>query len=269
MTALSGCAVLPGDSPAPVSGSGKNPPPDGLDTGLVTTVTDGDSIDVDIGGANIAVRLTGINAPEINECYGDEALNHLIEEIAEEIVAIDRQGTDQFGRALADVWFGDRLINLELVELGLATATTPDLQSTHGAALLAAESAAFEARIGMWGTEVCNSAGPVTEIEFDLDASEINPPGPDDDVLDDEYITIVNSGGTIVDLSGWTLRDESSRNRLIFPAGSSLRPGGELAISSGCSTTPAWCGSTSIWNNDGDLALLLDENGRVIARARY
>lgn len=244
-------------------------PSTGLPTGQVTWIDDGDSIEVDLADTALDIRLIGINAPESGECQADASLDYLIDTIKLNEVAIDEYDTDQFGRTLADVWFDDELVNLKLVTMGMATAITPDGSYPHGEAMLAAEDSAFAARVGMWGLDICGASGVPPAIEFDLADSQTNPSGPDDEVLDNEYITIVNRGEVTVDMGNWVLRDESSRNRLMFPPGTDLLAGERMTISSGCSTTVSWCGTTPIWNNAGDLALLLDSDGRVVARARY
>ncbi len=255
--------------PVPNGGDPQPPLPTGLAIGEVTWIGDGDSIEVDVDEATLEVRLIGINAPESGECYGDVPQDYLIDTIKLAEVAIDPYETDQFGRTLADVWFNGELLNLRLVTMGMATAITPDQGYPHGETLLAAETAAFQARVGMWGLDVCGSSGILPAIEFDMAESQTDPAGPDDEVLDSEYIAIVNRGDLPVDMGHWVLRDESSRNRLRFPQGTVIAPGERMTISSGCSTAVSWCGSTSIWNNGGDLALLLDSDGRVVARVRY
>lgn len=264
-----GATGTPTDQATTIDGAPLPDQPSGMSTGRVRWITDGDTIDVDTDGGEVTLRLLGINAPERGDCFAEEALDFLIDEIKGRSVQFDDLGTDQFGRTLADVWFEGRWINGELVASGLTTAVTPDDGYLHGDLLIEAEDRAYTAREGLWGDEACGSVGPSPDVSFDLDRSAFNPPGPDDSVLDDEYIVIVNNESTAVDLSGWTLRDESSRNRLVFDLGTMLAAGDTLTVSSGCSTDPSWCGDRSIWNNAGDLALLLDENGRVVARARY
>lgn len=243
--------------------------PDGLSVGTVTWITDGDTFDVDLGGDEIEVRLLGVNTPERGECYDDVALDYLIANVKGQVVGLEISGDDQFDRTLASVWLEEKMINLDLVHLGFAIALTPGDGEPYGTALLDAEEEAFQAGRGLWSDGACGSDGPVPAIEFDLGASQFNPPGPDDEVLDDEYIVIVNRGNEDVDLGAWTLRDESSRNRLVFDESVTLGAGDMLTISSGCSTDPGWCGPGPVWNNSGDMALLLDPSGRVVARARY
>lgn len=261
--ALAACAgATPHDSTAPARLAGQ-------ELAEVLWVDDGDTIHVSVGDDSLTLRLIGVNAPEHDECFGDAARDYLIGEIDGTHIGITRYGTDQFGRTLADVWQGDVLLNISLVRIGMATALRSDRQYPNNQVMLAAENSAYEEGVGMWSPMACEASGDVPEIEFDLAQSQLNPDGPDDEVLDSEWIAIVNRGEETVDMSGWTLRDASSRNRLSFPGGVTLQPGQELRITSGCSSVPSWCGTTSIWNNDGDLALLLDHHGRVVARARY
>lgn len=243
--------------------------PSGMATGRVTWIDDGDTIEVDSDSGELTLRLIGINAPERGECYADRGLDFLIDEVKGRSVQYAELGIDQFGRVLADVWLENRWINGELVASGMATAVTPDETHPLGRHLVENEESAFANGIGLWGEAACGDGGQLPAVDFDITQSNFNPPGPDDSVLDDEYVTIANLGSEEVDMSGWVLRDESSRNRLIFDDGTTLAGRESLTISSGCSTRPSWCGGRSIWNNAGDLALLLDEDGRVVARLRY
>lgn len=220
-------------------------------SGVVTRIYDGDTIAVDLDQGIIDVRLLDINAPENDECFYKESLDHLIDTLKGHNVRLDIGATlDQFGRTLAHVWDDDRNINVELVEMGLALATTPD----SGSGYLVEEEGAFENDIGLWSGDACGS-GPIPQIMIiALDPSK-------------ETIVIINDESAEVDLSGWTVRDESSRHRYRFPNGSALQPGARLTISS---DDLAWDpGGSPVWNNDGDMALLLDRDGRVVDRWRY
>lgn len=235
----------------------------------VTWVSDGDTIDVDTDRGTLEVRLLGVNTPEKGECFADEALRYLIDNLKGREVGLEIAETDQFGRTLASVWLGDELVNLALVENGLGIALTPGDIDPYGNYLLASEDRAYDTRTGLWSAEACGNSDPIPTITFDLGASQVNPPGPDDQVLDEEYIVIHNETADHIELEGWVLRDESSRNRLLFDGPLQLTAGEKLEISSGCRTDPSWCGDNPVWNNGGDMALLIDDSGRVVARARY
>lgn len=235
----------------------------------MSRVIDGDSIDIDVGGETVEVRMIGINANERGECHSEEAADYLVEELTDASVGVETVARDQFDRVLANVWLDEELVNLTLVASGLVIAQTPLPEDPNRSALIAAEEEAYESGLGLWSAEACGSAGPVPDIGFDLGSSTIDPPGPDGDGLGDEYVVVVNNGEEAVDMTGWTLRDESSRNRKVFADGTTLAPGEQIEISSGCADPLSWCAGSPIWNNDGDMALLLDAYGRVVARARY
>lgn len=235
-------------------------------TATITNVVDGDSLAVLTADGSMTVRLADINAPERGECYGDEARSHLAGEEGS-AATVEVVGTDQFDRALAHVSVGDRRLNLEMVTLGLAIALAPDPDDTRGADILAAEQGAYDDAVGLWGAMACGDGGPVADVVIDSGRSEPNPDGPDDEHLEDEYIVVANEGTADVDLSGWILRDTSSRNRYRFPAGTSIRAGGRVIVTS---SDPDWSpGGGPVWNNDGDMALLQDDLGTVIDRWRY
>jgi len=258
---LVACAVTP--SPGPPDGPGATSPA-GLIRGQILKVDDGDTFIFETGAGEVTVRLLGVNAPERDECLYAEAAAWLQANLEEQPVVFEDHGPDQFGRNLGYVWAGDSFVNLALVESGLAIATTPGEREIRGGDLLSAEETAYREGFGIWGPAAC---GATREIELTVDTSGHNPPGPDDEVLDLEHVTIVNHGATTGDLSGWLLRDESSSHRFRFPEGTIIEPGTALMVTSG---DAGWePGDSPVWNNDGDMALLLTPDGAVAARERY
>lgn len=236
------------------------------ESGTVTWVSDGDTVTVSNASGDIEVRFAGINAPEDDECFGDVSRDHLIDTLKDREVELEVIGTDQFGRTLAYVWEGDRNVNLELVKLGLAIATTPDSDQPPGPDFLEAESSAVLHSLGLWGEDACGG-GPLPDVVIDVGSSVFNAPGPDDDNLAGEQITIRNDDDKKVNLTGWVLRDESSRHRYTFPNGTRLEPGKSITIES---DDPGWDpGGSPVWNNKGDMAMLLNRDGRVVDVWRY
>lgn len=233
--------------------------------GAVVRANDGDSLVVATESGEVEVRLMGINAPESDECHGPEAEARLRDLVDGGEVGLDEVGQDQFDRTLAYVWLGDLLVNLDQVEGGFAIATTPDDGDPNGQALLDAEEEAVASRLGMWSNTACGATGPIPPVHVDGDASRFDPPGPDEEVLEQESVALASA--QTVELGGWVIRDESSEHRCHLPAGTSIDAGSGLSIAS---TDPCWDpGDRSVWNNGGDMALLLDPTGRVIARHRY
>ncbi|WP_214019537.1 MBL fold metallo-hydrolase [Methanoculleus sp.] len=83
----------------------------------------------------------------------------------------------------------------------------------------------------------------------------------------DEQITVTNAEETAVNLTGWTVTDEGTRNTYTFPV-FTLDPGADVAVHSGVGNDTAtdlyWGREAPVWNNDGDLATLADANGTVV-----
>ncbi len=255
------------------------PPPEEQEVGTVVSVTDGDTLSMIVKGATVEVRLEGINAPERTECWGSEATALMLSRLSgKELVLVSGENdTDQFGRLLRDVYLetadGPEFINATMVAEGNAVAVQNG--GPNEAMLKALEARAFQSGKGMWGTLVCGDEEAlkadrpvvrVSDIQFD-------PPGPDEDALDQEYVTIVNEGYGRVSLSGWTLRDESSSNRFTFPSGVMLSPGDSVTVVTGCDGGPPdslnWCSDTPVWSNGGDTVIVSDTLGNAVIWFTY
>jgi hypothetical protein len=234
----------------------------------VIRVSDGDTVVVMTEGPDeLTVRLAAVNAPDRGECHADESLALLEDIVGGGEVEMVRTGTDQFGRTLAHLYAGGSHVNLELVALGMALVVTPDPDDGLAGGLIGAEEQAFSSGLGLWGPDSCGRKTEIPELVIEAALSRVDPPGPDDERLAEELVVIVNPGSVGVDLSGWLLRDESARHRFTFPVGTSLGPGDRLTVSS---DDEGWSpGDGPVWNNGGDVALLLDPVGTVVARWRY
>jgi micrococcal nuclease len=241
-------------------------PPGDLIPGRVERVNDGDSGVVATEDSDVEVRLMGVNAPEQDECHYQESRDHLAGLIEGESVGLEVISTDQFDRTLAYVWLDELLINGELVRDGFAIATTPPEEGDpHGESVIAAEAGAHQAGVGLWSSTACGSAAPLPETSIDADGSVFDPSGPDDEVLEREWVSLTST--ETVDAGGWTIRDESSQHRC------HLAPGTMITVEEGLIVTSAdecWDpGNSPVWNNGGDMILVLDDSGTVVARHRY
>lgn len=154
-----------------------------------------------------------------------------------------------------------------MVVSGFAVASTPDESDPYRQAILDAEETAFSSRTGLWAADACGGSGNLAPISIDAEASLPDPDGPDDQNLRAELIVIDNGGSSAVDLDGWTIRDESTRHRFRFADGISIAPGDSIVVTS---DAPGWDpGGSPVWNNSGDMALVQDPHGNVVARWRY
>jgi endonuclease YncB( thermonuclease family) len=237
----------------------------------VVRVFDGDSLIVSIDGKELEVRLLGINAPEGNECHGNESrdmLEQLLSSGALTLVA-DTEDTDQYGRLLRYLYVDGLNVNLAMLANGDAVV----LQGEYSAdANFAAISDAAAARgIGMWALDACGEGTPPTGITI---ADYVyNPAGSDGNVMNDEWVAIANRGEGSVDLSGWLVRDESTEHRFHFPDGFRLAADDAVVVHSGCDSDSRsdlyWCSDGPVWSNGGDTVIVQLPGGTVVARERY
>ncbi len=92
----------------------------------VTRVIDGDTFEVDppvpmpSGVQSTDVRPLCLDTPEVGECHFDEATEALRSLILGETVLLTfgDECTDGWDRALAYVWLGDLLVNVEMARTG-------------------------------------------------------------------------------------------------------------------------------------------------------
>ena len=129
----------------------------------VVRVVDGDTIHVEIDGDRATVRLIGMDAPEAardgqppERLAGDatDVAADLLDDAPVLVLERDRSDTDRFGRLLRYVWQpidgGWRLLNAELVRLGMADARDYRPDTGRQRALDEAEREAREAGRGIW-----------------------------------------------------------------------------------------------------------------------
>lgn len=240
--------------------------PAGAVIGVVTWIDDGDTIEVVLTDEVTEVRLVSMNAPDQGECFADRALNHLIETLRDRTIRLVTFGEDQFGRTLAHVFADDRHVNLELVEMGMAIAATPEGNDPYRKAMLKAEDDAYVSGFGLWAASACGTDDPLPNVVIVPGQSVIDPDGPDDQNLAQESLRLRNEGSESIDLTGWIVRDESTRHRFTFGE-LTLEPDETVTVPS---SDPGWDpGGGPVWNNDGDMAMLQLPDGTVVSRWRY
>lgn len=250
------------------------PPPAAL-RATASRLADGDSFDVewiDAPPADITraeVRLLGLNAPEAEACFGSNARLVLQDLIAGQQILVEIVETEDggFGRQISNVWAGDVLLNLAMVEAGAALALSDG--GPHGALIAQAQTEAKAAGRGLW--TACDADADLVILDLRPDAR-----GRDDFNPNGEWIEIANLGATPVDMTGWGIRDESTRHRYEFPDGFVLAADDFVRIGSGCewddndeNVDLFWCAFDPVWNNSGDTAFLVDANGLFVDEWSY
>jgi micrococcal nuclease len=132
----------------------------GMVPAQVVEVVDGDTIKVVIDGAQYTVRYIGIDTPETVhpdmdvQWMGPEASAANKAMVAGQTVYLEKDvsETDRYGRLLRYIWLADgRMVNEELCRQGYAQVSTypPDIH--YQDRFLAAQQAARDAGLGLWG----------------------------------------------------------------------------------------------------------------------
>jgi endonuclease YncB( thermonuclease family) len=90
-------------------------------TGKVVGVADGDTITVlDADRVQHKIRLTGIDAPEKKQPFGNRSKQSLSDMVFDKNVIVETNKRDRYGRELGKARAGGKDVNLEQVRAGLA-----------------------------------------------------------------------------------------------------------------------------------------------------
>jgi micrococcal nuclease len=154
-----------------------NEVPRGVEPASLISVSDGDTIRVDIGGKVETLRLILVDTPETRdpnnppECFGAEAsdfLEGLLPRGTELYLETDVSARDRFGRLLRYVWLdrGDEvyLVNEAMVRSGYAAQSTfpPDVK--YEERIQAAARFAREHGYGLWSACQTDAEGDTNEL---------------------------------------------------------------------------------------------------------
>ncbi|WP_218138610.1 lamin tail domain-containing protein [Halobacterium jilantaiense] len=260
-------------------------------TVTVTSVTDGDTVDVEYqNGSTDTVRLLGVDTPEVNgentpseyegvpdtqagsECLasaGDDASQYTTSALAGETVTLkfdseaDRRG--DYGRLLAYVYADGENVNRDLVETG--NARVYDSAFSKSETFYDAEADAQDAGDGLWTCQSPDDGG-----DGETDAVSIDWVYAEADALNDERVKLTNDGDSAVDMSGFVLSDAAD-HEYAFPDGFTLDPGASVWVHSGSGTDDAddryAAFGSEVWNDDGDTATLTDADGDTVDERSY
>ncbi len=73
-------------------------------TGVVTRVVDGDTLEMEIDGKRVNVRLFGIDAPEMSQPFGHESKDFLARRILNEELIVIPRDIDRYNRLVAGLY---------------------------------------------------------------------------------------------------------------------------------------------------------------------
>jgi len=227
----------------------------------VSEVIDGDTVILSNGDR---IRFLGINTPENGMYFYIESKEVLEAMILGEDVALEKDISDYdlYGRKLRYVFLNDIFVNLEMVKRGFANIYTYPPDVKYAEDILAAERYARENNLGLW--ELSEFDDIYIEIFYDA-------PGNDNENINGEYIVLENTGSSILNMAGWTIKD-SGTNIYVFGAGR-LYPGSKITLFSGKGTDDEdilyWNSHRPVWNNDFDTLYLRDADGLLMNIYNY
>jgi endonuclease YncB( thermonuclease family) len=239
----------------------------------VIQVVDGDTLVVANASGKTTIRLYGIDSPEYNQPFGNEAREFTKRVAMSQNVRIEALNQDDYGRTVAKVYLPDNsYLNARIIEAGYAWwfrryAPNEKLLQTM-------EEEARSARRGLWSRETpqepwnfrrpetamsAPSNSPVAITHLHCNGTGVNEP--------DEYVELQNLTSNAIDLTGWTLHDEGRKHALPFPPGFRLEPKQQCRVytnqHTGCLSFEE--DKSAIWNNFGDRAYLLDPSHQIVS----
>jgi len=279
--------------------------PESAVTVSVTAVVDGDTIQVAYeNGTGDTVRLVGVDTPEVHtendpaefegvpetdagaSCLrgaGTNASSLAKQQLLGETVGLafdpDLNRRGYYDRLLAYVVVDETLFNYRLVETGHARVY--DSGFTRAERFYAAEDAARSDRRGLWRCTnpdaVTHTAiadgGTITESPSGVEIATIHADaaGNDNENLNDEYVTLTNTGNATLALSGWTVSDAAGHQYTF--ANSTLDPNASVTLYTGSGTDTDteryWGRNGAVWNNDGDTVIVRNASGETVLRQSY
>mgnify|MGYP000061538527 FL=1 len=135
--------------------------PDGRVHGVITQVTDGDTIAVRFGGTTEKIRLIGVDTPETKHptkpvgCWGPEASAHttaLLPPGTDVYIVRDVEARDKYKRLLAYIYrtADDLFVNRELLAGGWGVLLSIEHNIKFETDFAAASYSAQQANLGLW-----------------------------------------------------------------------------------------------------------------------
>jgi endonuclease YncB( thermonuclease family) len=243
-------------------------------TTTVVKVVDGDTIDAEVFGVVQRVRMLGINATETGVCHAEAAklwLKDRIEGRSVQLTAKDPNVKLNFGRPARFIDLDGDDIGAEMIELGLVIPYPHPTETARNDKYLDLAAEARQRGVGIWDDDACGS-GPAQAAGLELlvrwDAEE------DDSLnVNGEWIDVYNPSDAPVSLTGWHVRDASTRT-YEFPRGTRVPAGSYVRVHVGRGTdTPTrkyWGIDHPIFDNKLDeITYLFDPDGDLRASFEY
>ena len=130
---------------------------EGVFYGPLVRVKDGDSLVVKVQGVAMDFRLAEIDAPELDQPYGQQAKRDLKSLATGQQLVLLPIDTDGYGRTIAHIWNGNAYLNAEIVKRGAAWFYS---EYAHSERLYYVEQEARGAKRGLWALPLKDRVEP-------------------------------------------------------------------------------------------------------------
>ncbi len=214
----------------------KNPEEFKIENASVIKIIDGDTIETDKG----VIRLLGINTPEKNKPYYQEAKDFLclLENKTIQILR-DLEDTDKYQRKLRYIFYKNEFINAKILEKGLGTSFMVG-SLRYEKKLRKAEDYAKNNQNILWkeSQNICKECIKLQELNFEQ-----------------EFFIIKNKCNFKCSLEGWFVKDDANH----FFKLKNL----------GANQIQNYSSKQNIWNNAGDRFFMRDEKGELVIFYEY
>jgi hypothetical protein len=126
----------------------------------------------------------------------------------------------------------------------------------------------FSLAVLFLGTALGQEENSSTESQIVITSANFAAPSPEKENLNEEWVEVSNNGTSDANLTGWTLED--AQNHTFTIPDFSLKAGAKAKIRTGTGNDTSedlfWNRNSSIWNNSGDVATLMDAAGNIVSR---
>jgi micrococcal nuclease len=222
---------------------------------FVKRVIDGDTFELENGKR---VRLLGIEAPEKNEFYFEEATNELKKLVEGKRVLLEKDlvSEDKYGRLLRHVFINGIFVNLYLVENGFANAYFVEPNFKYYSKFLEAEKSAMNRKVGIWKKSEDPYSNCIKLVDFKYKKSE--------------SVTLENICNFSINITGWKIKNSEGKT-YTFPK-FILKPQRNVTLYSGFGINKGsilYWNKTNVWIDYGDILILRDGKDNLILAYRY
>jgi len=207
-----------------------------LEEAFVIRVIDGDTIETDLGD----IRLLGINTPEKSDYLYQEAKDYLRKIENKTIYVLrDNMDKDKYDRLLRYVFYENNMLNLELLENGLAVRYM-DNDLKYQEKIIRAEEYAIINELGLYeiSKSSCSNCIKLEKLDYE-----------------NEFFILENQCSYDCSLEGWYVQD-SGRNKVQLTSINAYQQ-------------ETFTSNKHIWNNDGDRFFLRDQQGLLVFSYSY